>query len=296
MTTTNERAIPTDAVRLPTVRQHFGNLGPLGADINRSGLHRPITLWKDGTLISGARRHRAHLMASSLHILAVFVDTIEDAAKQLLGDLQDDRMALPMTSVEMCRLWSLLRELDAPAARLRAADARRRGVELRRQTADGTRSPGRAASRTEDYLLSVVAPVFGMSETTAKRLWAIYSLAYLKTDDERTSQARDALDDIDRGEVSISAAYASLISGRSRAARFPAVTPVATSPVDVPKQLATWEKSLPQLEGLTAGLVGLGPIDPSLPWDQVAPIHTRLMAVRRDLEKMIKQMRENNKS
>jgi hypothetical protein len=50
------------------------------------------------------------------------------------------------------------------------------------------------------------------------------------------------------------------------------------------------------MEGLVAGLVELGPPNAELTWEQVGPVHARLSAIRRDLEKMIKQMKELNQS
>jgi len=86
----------------------------LGASIRDDGLRHPITLWKDGTIISGGRRLRAYLLMDMPRIQAVFVDNIEDAAKRMLADNEDDLLALPWKWSEVCRLWEMLRRLDAP--------------------------------------------------------------------------------------------------------------------------------------------------------------------------------------
>lgn len=298
MTVTAERMILTESVRTPRVRDNCGVLTSLGRSILSEGMRHPITLWKDGTLISGARRHRAVLMAGHTHIQAEFVDTIEDAAKALLRDNTDEYQALPMKWTEVCRLWELLRRLDAPAAVLRAEAARRRGVELRRQTQAGRRKPGRA-THSEDYVLSTLAPPFGMSGTTAKRLWTIYGYGYGIVDDipdVKREEARQALFDVDAGLASISASYDRLLGGTrlTRVSRPRPVVPAESA--DARAQQAAWERSLPRLEGLVSGLSELGPPNTDLTWEQVGPVHTRLMAVRRELEKIIKQMRESNKS
>ena len=71
--------------------------------------------------------------------------------------------------------------------------------------------------------------------------------------------------------------------------------PAPSDPVAAPKQLAAWTRTLPQMEGLTAALIELGAPSPDLTWEQVGPVHARFTLVRRELEKMIKQMREINK-
>lgn len=297
MTSTLERTVDIEAVRTPYVRNTYGELGALMKSLRSDGLRHPITLWKDGTLISGGRRHRAHLMLASRRIQAVFVDTIEDAAKALQRDNDDDHLLVPLKPTELCRLWELLRRLDEPAAVIRAREARDRGIQLRRQTMDGKRKPGRVRDSSEDYVLSLVAPPFGMSESTARRLWAIYSHAVglTNTTDEKAERARQALKDIDSGESTISANYGSVISGGTAPVPASRQRPAEREAAPAARQQAAWSRSLPQMEGLVAGLAELGPPNADLTWDEVGPVYDRLAAVRRDLEKMIKQMRETTK-
>jgi hypothetical protein len=295
-----ERLIRTEAVRVPRLRDNKGSCMALGNSIRDEGLRRPITLWKDGTLISGGRRLFAHMLMEMNRIQAVFVDTVEDAAKRLQADNEDgglDQSAVPMKWSEVCRLWELMRRLDEPAAVARMETARRRGVQLRRANDEGKRKPGRSQVRTDDYVLDAltgVGPV-PLSTTTAHRLWKIYSLSLDGAPDGKREAARQALDEIDNGTSSIWANYQRLISDRIAPPSRPRpVTPVESAASA--RQVAAWERSLPQMEGLVAGLVELGPPNAALTWDLVGPVHTRLMAVRRELEKIIKQMRESNKS
>ncbi len=305
-----EVPVRIEAVQVPTpaVRDNSDDLARRLADLGKSirdeGLQHPITLWGGnvpgsyGTLISGARRLRAYFVMAGApdgrkfrHIPAVFVDTIEDAAKRLLADNQDERNYFPMKWVEVCRLWELMRKLDAPAALIRADVARRRGVELRRATLAGKRRPGKF-SYSEDYVLHVLAEPFGISESTATRLWAIYVMS---TDPacalELRTAARRALEDIDAGNSSIYTNYTRLKSGRTTLpARRKTTGPIPPAPAA--RQLAAWERSLPQMEGLVAGLAELGPPHPDLTRKQVGPTQDRLAAVRRDLDKMIKTMKE----
>jgi hypothetical protein len=279
-------------VRVPTLRDHYGSLSGLAASIRSEGLRRPITAWKDGTLISGARRHRASLMLGQESIPAVFVSTVEDAAKRLLGDNEDTHHALPYKWSEACRLWQLLRELDAPAAAVRANENRQRGVKLRRQTTTGKRPAGRYSSRTSSYVLDIACVPFDISSATAHRIEVVYRAANAVDPSERRELARELLLDIDnRGGVWPN--YRRLMATRPAAATRP--RPVETvAPAASARQVAAWDRCLPQLEGLLAGLRELGPPNPGLTWGLVAPVHARLTTVRHDLDKIIRQMRESS--
>jgi len=287
--------VDVDAVKVHPIREVYGILTPLGESIRNEGMHQPLTLWKDGTLISGFRRYRAAVLLRHKEVPVVFVNTIEDAAKRLSLDQADDHHARPMKPSEMCRLWELLRRLDEPAAALRADANRRRGVRLRQLTEEGVRDPGRAdgSNRSEDYVLTVLSEPFDLSVTTAKRLWTIFTAT--KPGDPRRDRAKQSLADIDEGISTIWANYRHLSAKRSAPISTPK-PPAPEVPAAAAVQVAAWNRSLPQLEGLVAGLAELGPPNPDLLWEQVGPIHTRLMAVRRDLEKMIKKMRESNQS
>jgi hypothetical protein len=292
----DEATVQIEAIRLTDVRGNHGVLKPLADDILTEGLRHPVTLWTDGTLISGGRRVRAHLSRPGMPqtIRSVFVDTIEDAAKRMLIDNEDDRLSARMKPTEICRLWEVLRKLDEPAAARRADEARRRGVELRRAALAGKRKPGRSQTRGEEYTLRVLAEPFGMSESTASRLWTMWQMSKSTAiDPRRRSQAAAALKTLDEGQSTIWGCYTAIIHGKSapKAAKKP---PAAVPSAPAAKQVTAWERALPQLEGLTAGLVELGPTSPDLAWEQIGPVCARLSAVRRDLEKIIRQMKESN--
>jgi len=297
VTTSPVQLMRAESVRIPRLRKGPGSCLILGASIRDEGLRHPLTLWKDGTLISGRRRLFAHLLMEKRRVPVVFVDTIEEAAKCLQRDNEDDYLALPWKASEICRLWEVLRRLDEPAAVHRGAEAQRRGVELRRQTQSGKRKPGRSSNHSDDYVLSTLGAPFGMSASTAKRLWTIHVLANGPTDapDDRCEQAREALAEIDAGNSSIWANYQRVTGSRSA----PVSRPHPAAPVEsasAARQRAAWDKALPQMEGLVAGLVELGPPNPDLTWEQVGPAHARLSAIRREMEKMIKKMRETSQS
>lgn len=293
-----ERLIRVESVRIPKYRDSYGSCLALSRSIEQEGLHRPVTVWSDGTLVSGGRRLFAHMLLKRERIQAVFVNTIEDAAKRMLGDNQDPGRdsSVPWSWTEACRFWEVMRRLDEPAAARRLAEARRRGIELRRATQSGRRKPGRTSGRSEDYALTVLAEPFGISGATARRIEVVYrtSVGLIEASDERRELARVLMRDINNGG-SVWASHKRL-TGAVHAPHAARPKPVEYEPASADRQLKAWTKSLPQMEGLVAGLVELGPPNPDLTWEEVGPFRTRLMVVRRELEKMIKQMRENSNS
>lgn len=299
-----EKMIRIESIRIPEVRADAPGLVSLAASIEKEGLRHPITVWADGTLVSGRRRLLAYVeLVNSGRpeygvVPSVVVDNVEAAAKRLLADNGDEADSVSLKPSEVCRLWEVLRRLDEPAAARRLDEARRRGVELRKQTQNGNRKPGRSRSRGhgDEYLMTVLGEPFGMAEATASRLWAIHKLATSTgVADDRRAAAAQSLADLDAGQSSIWANYSRLVSGRVAPVSRVRIAAAAES-APAARQRAAWERTLPQLEGLTAGLTELGPPNPDLTWDQVGPVHARLMKIRRDLEKVIKSMKETAQS
>lgn len=284
-------------VRIPRYRADHGSCMALGASLRDEGQRHPIALWRDGTLISGERRVFAAMLLGIDRLNAVYVGTIEEAAKRLFADNQDSHLAMPPKWSEVCKLWQTLRRLDEPAAVRRADENRRRGVELRRQTQAGAREPGRSHKRTDDYVLTVVCEPFGVSVATATRAEYIYRVAtgLIEVTGEKRELAKKLLADLDGG-APVWPAHQQLrgdeLAARPQRIRRP---PAPTDPAPAAKQLAAWARAIPQMEGLMAGLVELGPPHPDLTWDQVGPVHASLAAIRREMEKIIKKMREIEK-
>lgn len=296
--TSAEVTVRIDAVRIPKYRDSYGSCLALAKSIDSDGMHRPLTLWSDGTLISGGRRLRASMLLDRNRIQAVFVNNIEDAAKRMLGDNQDEELAMPWKWSEVARLWETLRRLDGPAAAKRLDEARRRGVELRRETQAGKRKPGRASNHSDDYTLTVICEPFDISCATARRIESVWQTGYgtVEATDEKRALARQIMAELDAG-ASIWSSYQRLLGHDPDARRRVHPKPLTvTEAAPAARQTTAWDRSLPQLEGLIAGLIELGPPNPELTWEQVGPVHTRLMVVRRELEKMINRMKETNKS
>lgn len=292
-----ETRIDVESVKVHSYRNHLGYLNPLVKSIRTEGLHRPIVVWTDGTLISGMRRLRAYFVLAEPTIPAVFVDTIEEAAKHMLGDNQDTTAAVNMTWSEICLLWRVLRALDGPAAVKRLNESRRRGVELRRLTQAGERPAGRRPS-SEDYVLSIVCEPFGISVQTARRIESIWEVAnglHPSGHEEHRDEAAKIMQRVDGGEQSIWAGYQALMSLFPNAKRKRQATPEKAAATTAPKQIQHWEKALSVLEGVTAGIVELGSPHSDLTWDQVGPVYNRLAVVRRTIEQQLKQMKASNR-
>lgn len=292
-----ERKMPVQSVKVHKFRDSLGSCTKLASSLRTEGVRRPITVWQDGTVISGTRRLHAALLAGEDYIPVVFVDTIEDAAKRLQADNEDDYLALPWRWSEVCRLWRTLRLLDEPAAKRRVDQARRRGVELRRQTSAGKRKPGRSNTRGDDYVANILGPAFNISGTGVRRIEAIYeaSIGLSKVSDKRRQLAVQIMADLD-DSGNVWACYQRWLASRENLPA-PRLKPVAPAdPAPTARQVAAWDKALPQMEGLVAGLVELGSPNPELTWEQVGPVHARLMVVRREIEKIINRMKETYKS
>lgn len=295
MTATNQEVtIRTEVVRLSDIRRDYGDLDELRKSMLVDGLRHPITVWTDCTLVSGSRRLRAQLLNGRDEIKAVFVDNIEDAAARLTIDNADETAAKPMAWSEICRLWELLRILDEPNAVRRADAARRRGVALRKQTQSGARPAGRARSRTENYLLAVASKPFGIGEASASRAMTLYRWA---NDLDRTPEERERatrlLSDLDEGRGSIWSNFAKLTGQQAIPTKKPKQQHNGPS-LPPNEQIAAWNRSLPVLEGLIDGLLRLGPPHEDLDWNQLGPVSNRLSAARRELEKIIRKMKEQN--
>jgi hypothetical protein len=301
--TGQENMIPVDQLTSPDYRRaQYDGLAKLMASIENGGLRHPVTAWTGNLVISGSRRVAAYRALVAMgheqyrNISVVHVDNIEDAAKRVMEGNGDEGQSAPMKPSDLCHWWDVMRGLDAPAAARRLDEARRQGVALRRATQAGKRQPGRSHTRGRgiEYQLSILAEPFGMSEATASRLYAIHQMTQRKSlPADRRQAAADALDILDRGESSIWRSYAALLAGRNPTPNSLRAAPAST-PVPAARQVASWDRALPKLEGMVAGLVELGPPNPDLTWHEVGPVHARLAKARRDLEKIINKMRETN--
>lgn len=289
-----ELEVRVEAMRMRRFRSHLGDVWKLADSMMIEGQHHPVILWRDNTVISGERRVHAALMAGKDSLKVEYVSTIEEAAAALIKQNSDNAThSKAMLWSEVASLWELLRELDKPAALRRADSNRRRGVKLRRQVQAGRREPGRGPKEGgEEYFLKVVTPPFDISAASARRILSIYRGA-VSTDPEQKDRAAFAWElmaDID-ANGNIWANYQRWQGVRSLPPTAANKQP-ATKPAAAEKQVAAFVKAAATMSGVMDGLAALGPVHSSLTWEQVASSCAQFARVRRELEKLIKQMRE----
>lgn len=270
---------------------NIGDLTQLKLSIAEEGLRQPLLLWNDGTLISGGRRFLALASLPNAYYTVRFVNDLDQLGGELEKQVADDTAAQPMRLSEICRLWDVIRKLDEPAAAQRAHRRRSLASSLRRQLKDGARTAGRHPEPGgEAYFLARVVPPFGMSPATAMRLLYVHHTATgrRQASAKTAALAKQLMRQVDE-DGNVNGAYRTLMGHRPVRMPEPAV---ARARVSAEKQLSALGSAAAHLSGITAGAKALGPISKELTWEQIGPVHAQFSAVRRDLEQMIKQMKE----
>lgn len=282
--------VRADSLRQTKTRSGLGSLTQLRASLLRDGFRHPICAWSDGTVISGERRLVAAIMAGADTVPVEYVSTIEDAAKRLTEDNEDDYLTKPRTWSEVCELWEVLRRLDAPAAQQRRRANMQRGQELRRAVLAGKRKPGRASGRGQDYFLTVLAPPFGISDATARRIVCIHRAAKQMGPN---SLAAELMQGVDLHKGAVWKSYQRLLGHNPDAPHAPAkpkLLPQLPSAAAA-QQLQALSSAEAHMAGMLAGIRALGPLNPTLEWSTLAPHHAALSEIRRGVEKLIKEMK-----
>lgn len=284
--------VRADTLRQTKTRSGLGSLTQLRASLLRDGFRHPICAWPDGTVISGERRLVAAIMAGADTVPVEYVSTIEDAAKRLTEDNEDDYLAKARTWSEVCELWEVLRRLDGPAAQKRRRDNIQRGQEMRRAVLAGKRKPGRASGRGQDYFLTVLAPPFGISDATARRIVCIHRAA---KEMGPNSLAAELMRDVDLHKGAVWKSYQRLLGHDPDAPHVP-TKPKPAPPPPLPsaaaaQQLQALSNAEAHMAGMLAGIRALGPLNPALGWEALAPHHAALSEIRRGVDKLIKEMK-----
>lgn len=284
--------VRVDTLRQTKTRSGLGNLTQLRTSLLRDGFRHPICAWSDGTVISGERRLVAAIVAGGDAVPVEYVSTIEDAAKRLTEDNEDDYLAKPRTWSEVCALWEVLRKLDGPAAQQRRRANIQRGQELRKQAVTGQRKPGRTSTRGQDYFLSVLAPPFGISDATARRILCIYRAA---KQTGPNGLAAELMRDVDLHKGAVWKSYQKLLGHDPDAPHEPKKPKPAPLPpppsAAAAQQLQALSNAEAHMAGMIAGIRALGPLNPALTWKELAPHHAALSEIRRGVEKLIKEMK-----
>lgn len=176
-------------------RKDLGNLLTLAASIADVDLINPITLTRDGRLVAGQRRLEACRWLGWDTIPARFIDNLDDAAKLLRAERDENTERKEMLPSEKASLGAALEEIERASALERQRQA---GREHGRGIAPSSQEGSYSADDLDSETKAVVGEALGMGRTA---YYALASVHKLMTDeaapaDERAlaKQTMEALD------------------------------------------------------------------------------------------------------
>lgn len=186
--------VPVEWVRVVGRHRHeLGDLASLVASIEDVGLLNPITVTRDGRLIAGQRRLEACRLLDWDTVPVRFVDSLDDAAKLLHAERDENTCRKDMLPSELAALGAALYEIEANTARERQGTRTDLGVQLHGMR---TRKLEGSSGVTT---VSVVGPALGMAGRTYSELYYAHKVA---TDpdlpDSERALGREALNEMDR--------------------------------------------------------------------------------------------------
>ena len=110
-------------------RTELGNLQPLADSIRDVGLLHPVVVTPGGILVAGGRRIEATKLLGWSEIPVTVAATLDDAAKLLMAEHDENRCRLDLTPWEAEAMQRSLLEVYRPAAAARQREAGARGKE-----------------------------------------------------------------------------------------------------------------------------------------------------------------------
>jgi ParB-like chromosome segregation protein Spo0J len=179
-------------------RKDLGDLSDLVASISDVDLLNPVTLTRDGRLVAGERRLEACRRLGWVEVPVRFVDSLDDAAKLLHAERDENLCRKDMLPSELASLGEALYGVAADDAKARqhahisARDEHGRIASSALQSGTGDGSGIETAT--------VVGEALGMSRSTYGELRHIYKAATdADVPEHERTLAKAALDRIDRG-------------------------------------------------------------------------------------------------
>lgn len=180
-------------------RRDMGDIRALADSIADVGLLNPVTLTREGRLVAGQRRLEAVRLCGMDTVPARFADNLDDAAKLLRAERDENVCRKDMTASELYALGKGLEELERPKAEQRQREARSRAGKIRQGTLDPASCSGEQdAGNTRD----AIGEALGMSATTWHRLKHMGDRAA-----DGDQSVADVLHQIDSGEQTITGGY-----------------------------------------------------------------------------------------
>ncbi len=188
MTTVEASPTAIDAfVHIDTIRvtdrhrKDLGDIDALAASIADVDLLNPVTLTRDGRLVAGERRLAACRRLGWTQIPARFIDSLDDAARLLRAERDENTERKDMLPSEKASLGSALEKIERPAAKERIrehADT----APGRNGNTRGTGTPG--VGKVTD----AVGQALGMAGRTYQELAYVHRIA---TDDDAPDDERN---------------------------------------------------------------------------------------------------------
>lgn len=180
-------------------RYALGNLDELAKSIADVSLLNPITLTRDSRLVAGHRRLEACRRLGWSEIPVRFIDSLDDAAKLLRAERDENTCRKEMLPSELASLGEALYALESESARDRVREAADRGRATRHGLGSGEVSGAQTEEVTGDAR-DKVGEALGFSGRTFTELRNVYLTA---TDPDVPEPervlAKAALDRMDRG-------------------------------------------------------------------------------------------------
>lgn len=186
------------------LRQDAGDMVGLAKSIEAVGLLQPIVISRNFDLIAGYRRVQAFRMLGRHSIECVKVDGLDDAARALQAEHDENVCRKAMTRSEQAMLYKALKELESKsAAERKKATAIKGGEEnpKRKKHADSTVT-GNSRNRAPDAKDRAAKQAGIGDRKTAEKALAVVEAA--QSDPAEFAPVVEAMDS---GELSVAAAH-----------------------------------------------------------------------------------------
>lgn len=233
-------------------RKDYGDLSDLVDSIREHGVLSPITLLPGNRLLCGGRRVEACKTLGLESVPYHLTTRQDDALSQIKAERDENTCRKPMTMSELVAVGREIEALEAPRGNEARAEGARAGAAARWGDAFG--SAEQKASAEPVRTRAKVADALGISQATYTRAKTAITAAESDPDPEVREVAKQAVEDMDAGTVSVKAA-----SEKVRAARNPEKKKEINDnrPPAPPRYGGNRKKHLAIIESVTVALSGM---------------------------------------
>lgn len=257
-------------------RKDLGDIEALAKSIDREGLISAITVTSAGRLIAGERRLAAHRLLGRTHIPARVVDNVDDAARLIRMERDENTQRKPMTPSELVALGRSLEMLERPRAAVRQGTRTDLGRQLSGQ------QTGKLETR------EVVAGALGISPSSYERAKTVVEAANDPTaTPEERAIAREAVKDMDETGL-ISPSFNRVKAGIAARTGARQTTQIGS----VAKQRRAISSAETALSGICHGLHQIEDLHPEITSEEAARWADSLSESRRVITTLINRLKE----